>query len=508
MGAALSWAGTDDVVSEVLFGHSFFLRHDPKSWAAMEPYPPLGTLYAAASVRAAGHTVALFDAMLAESEDGWALALDHERPRFAVIFEDSFHYLTKMCLLRMREAAFLMIRMARERGCTVIVSGSDATDRAEAYLSAGADYVIMGEGELTLLDLLRHLTTEPVCSPGHIPGLTFLDQGRPTVTPRRPVHGNLDGLPFPAWDLVDLDRYRRVWHERRGFFSLNMATSRGCPYHCNWCAKPIWGQRYNARSPENVVMEMAWLQDHHAPDHIWFTDDIFGLRPGWISRFADLVQQHSGSIPFKCLCRPDLLLRDDRIPALRRAGCEIVWMGAESGSQSVLDAMDKGVRVEALHEATAALHGAGIRVGFFLQFGYPGETRADIEATLRLIRACRPDEIGVSVSYPLPGTRFHERVREELTTGENWHDAHDLSMLYRGPFTTSFYRRLHTLVHREFALSRAWNELRDAARRPGRLRPRHVRMAGGALTRLAGVAADRLRLAVLARSRPNAAQAG
>lgn len=495
-------------MSEILLGHSFFLRNDPKSWAAMEPYPPLATLYAAACLREDGHAVALFDAVLAESEEGWAAALDRERPRFAVIFEDSFHYLTKMCLLRMRTAAYSMIAMARARGCTIIVSGSDATDRAEAYLKAGADYVLIGEGETTLRELLARLANGSAAGATEVPGLAFLREGSLMVTARRPVHAALDALPFPAWDLVDLESYRRAWLERRGYFSLNMATSRGCPYHCNWCAKPIWGQRYHARSPANVVAEMAWLKEHHSPDHIWFTDDIFGLQPDWLPRFADLVQARGAAIPFKCLCRPDVLLRDGRIPALRRAGCEIVWMGAESGSQSVLDAMEKGVRVEAIHEAAAELHAAGIRVGFFLQFGYPGETRADIEATLRLVRACRPAEVGVSVSYPLPGTVFHARVRDELTAGENWRDAHDLAMLYHGPFQTSFYRRLHTLVHRELALSRAWHELLGVARRPERLRPRHLKTVASALLRLAGVAADRLRLEVLARARPTAAVSG
>ena len=244
---------------------------------------------------------------------------------------------------------------------------------------------------------------------------------------------------------------------------MNMATTRGCPFHCNWCAKPIWGQRYAVRSPENVAAELAWLRAAYRPDHISFVDDIFGLRPGWTRSFADVVRAAGTVTPFKCLSRADLLLRDGEVDALRAAGCEMVWMGAESGSQKILDAMEKGTQVEQIVEAAARLRAAGIKVGFFLQFGYPGEGPEDIEATRRLVRRCQPDDIGISVSYPLPGTGFYERVRAELGAKQNWVDSGDLAMLYRGPYSTRFYRRLHGVVHKEFRLRRAAGTVAPAA---------------------------------------------
>lgn len=445
-------------MSEVLFGESYYLRFDPKLHEAMQPYPPLGTLYAASVLRQHGCDVALFDAMLAHSEEEWDEALRLERPRFAVLFEDSFNYLSKMCLLRMREAAFTMMGMARRHGCTVIVSGSDASDHAREYLSRGADFVIVGEGEITLgelVDRLRERTKTPLDS---IPGLVFVDPRDPArlvQTPARGVITDLDALPFPAWDLVDVPRYREAWRSRHGYFSMNMVTTRGCPYHCNWCAKPIWGQRYHARSPENVVAELAWLKRTYHPDHISFADDIVGLKPGWIERFAEVAECEDARVPFKSLNRVDLLLKGDTITALARAGAKTVWVGAESGSQRILDAMDKGTKVGQIAEASRRLHEAGIEVGFFLQFGYPGETRDDIEKTLQMVRDCAPDDIGMSVSYPLPGTRFHESVRAELGSKQNWEDSEDLAMLYRGPFTTAFYRQLHTVLHKEFRARRA-----------------------------------------------------
>jgi radical SAM superfamily enzyme YgiQ (UPF0313 family) len=258
---------------------------------------------------------------------------------------------------------------------------------------------------------------------------------------------------------------------------MNLVTTRGCPFHCTWCAKPIWGQRYHSRSPENVVAELVWLKQTYAPDHLWYADDIMGITPRWLSRFAELVEAHEVRIPFKSLHRADLLLRGDTIEALARAGAQTVWMGAESGSQRVLDAMEKGTTVEQITEAAARLKAAGIAVGFFLQFGYPGETRAEIEETLRLVRECEPDDIGASVSYPLPGTRFYEQVKSELGEQQNWRDSEDLAMLYHGPFSTAFYRQLHLVLHTEFRMRKSWRDLAGAIRHPSRLRRRHVRRA-------------------------------
>jgi radical SAM superfamily enzyme YgiQ (UPF0313 family) len=465
---------------DILFGQSYYLRFDPKLWEAMQPYPPLGSLYAASYLRSRGYQVALFDAMLAQSEAEWEASLEAHQPRLAVLYEDNFNYLSKMCLLRMRQAAFEMIAMARQRGCTVIAAGADASDHAEAYLQQGADFILVGEGEATLVELVDRLSGKNEQPWADILGLAYRREdhsgaSEPAEAPtgvvrtgRRPDLKDLDSLPFPAWDLVDVERYRGIWLEKHGYFSMNLVTTRGCPFHCNWCAKPIWGQRYNTRSPENVVKEMAWLKQTYAPDHLWINDDIFGLKPGWVSRFAELVEANEARIPFKSLNRVDLLLRPGEVEALKHAGCQIVWMGAESGSQKILDAMDKGTQVEQIYAASRSLHAAGIRVGFFLQFGYPGETLADIRATIKMVHDCEPDDIGISISYPLPGTPFYERVRVQLGDRQNWIDSEDLAMLYHGPFSTAFYRQLHRVVHASFRRQRATRRLRNGEGLPAK----------------------------------------
>lgn len=446
-------------MADILLTHSYFLEFDPKELRAMMPYPPLGTLYAASSLRSAGMTVALHDVMLSRREEEITDSIKRHAPEIVVIYDDQFNYLTKMCLARMREAAFRLTILAKEGGCKVIVYGSDATDHVEKYLSRGADYVILGEAETTLVELASSLLKRTATDPGSIAGLAFMKAGQLIKTAPRKIVEALDLLPFPAWDLVDLDRYREIWKRRHGYFSLNMVTTRGCPFHCNWCAKPMYGQVYHSRSPENVVEEMLRLQKIARPDHIWFADDIFGLRPGWIARFDEVLHERNVTIPFKCLSRVDLLLKEDNIRHLHSAGCRTVWVGAESGSQKILDAMEKGTTVQQIRDATALLHSYDINVGFFLQYGYPGETLSDIDKTLEMVRTCRPDEIGISVSYPLPGTKFYEQVKQELQRKQNWVDSGDLDVMFRGTYPPDFYRALHRLTHKKF---RIW-QARDLA---------------------------------------------
>ena len=463
------------LVSDVLFGQAYFLRFDPKLWDAGQPYAPLGTLYAAAAVRARGYTVALFDAMLASSTSAWADSLDRHRPRVAVLYEDSFNYLSKMCLLRMRDAALTMIDAARERGVAAIVSGSDATDHPSTYLDRGASLVIVGEGEATLGDALDSMTGRSATPLTAIPGLCLrAGDGSLVRTGARDISRDLDALPRPAWDLVDVERYRAIWKRRHGCFSMNVVTTRGCPYHCNWCAKPIYGQRYTSRTPASVVDEMLWLKETYRPDHLWMADDIFGLKPGWIETFAALALERRTVVPFKCLLRADGVT-ETVARALSVAGCRTAWIGAESGSQKVLDAMEKGTSVGQIAEATRRLHDVGIEVGFFLQFGYPGETRDDIERTLQMVRDCRPDDIGVSVSYPLPGTPFYERVKAQLGEKQNWVDSGDLAMMYRATYVPEFYKTLHAVVHAELRSRRSLATLARVTRRPWTLERRTAR---------------------------------
>lgn len=439
-------------MSSLLFSHSYFYQFDPKQWKAQQPYPPLATIQAAAYMREAGHAVSLFDTSLRMHPLEVREALTEHTPKYFIIYDDGFNYLTKMCLTNMREAACEMAAEAKKHNCVVIINSSDATDQYEYYLKRKVDYVVRGEGEETLRMLVAALESGGDLT--SVEGLAFLLNDQVFLTNPRPVLKDLDALPLPAWDLVDIEQYRSTWLSNHGYFSLNLATTRGCPFKCNWCAKPIYGNRYNSRSPEHVVREIEMLIANYAPDHFWMSDDIFGLKPGWIQKFRDLVQSKDLNFRYKIQSRVDLLLQEDTIDALARSGAQTVWVGAESGSQKVLDAMDKGTTIAQIEEAASLLRKKGIRVGFFLQFGYPGETREDIEKTIAMVLKLMPDEIGISVSYPLPGTKFYENVKHQLSQKQNWSDSDDLSLMYRGTYPPLFYKILHRYVHNRYSIKR------------------------------------------------------
>jgi anaerobic magnesium-protoporphyrin IX monomethyl ester cyclase len=452
-------------MKNILFTHSYFLRFDPKQWELGQPYPPLGTLYAAALMRENDYKVALFDTMFVSDPEEVTPAIEKNNPDFFVIYDDGFNYLTKMCLTNMREAAFSMSKMAKAGGCKVIVSSSDSTDRYEEYLKEGADFVIIGEAEHTLLELTNYIESGGT-EYATIQGLAYNKDGSVVKTPGRAVLKELDSLPLPAWDLVNMEQYKQTWLKSAGYFSLNMSTTRGCPFKCNWCAKPIYGNRYNSRSPENVVTEIKLLKERYGIDHIWFCDDIFGLKPGWAIEFSKLIREENISIRFKIQSRADLLVNAETVKALAEAGCENVWIGAESGSQKILDAMDKGISVEQIGEATVLMKEAGIKPSFFIQFGYPGELKDDIQLTINMINELLPFEIGISVSYPLPGTSFYEKVKAELKKKTNWTDSNEMALMFHNTFQPSYYKQLHRYVHQNYHKHLAKNTLVKLMRNP------------------------------------------
>jgi anaerobic magnesium-protoporphyrin IX monomethyl ester cyclase len=456
----------------ILVCHSYFLRFDPKQVARGKPYPPLATLQVAGLLRQAGHEVALFDAMLATGVEEYESQLAAVKPQVVLLYEDNFNYLSKMCLGKMRRAACEMISSARRAGARVIASGPDVTDAPEPYLRAGAEIALAGEGLATLLELIPRLDAElraegaqtrtasvtrqaGAAASDLIQGLsgaaTLVNDSMVKVNGTRLLPTSAQQGESAAWDLVDMDRYRRVWMDAHGYFSLNMAASRGCSFRCTWCAKPIWGNQYLQRSAASVAAEMLHLKHTFQADHIWFADDIFGFRVDWVNEFAAAVTAGGGGIPFTIQTRADLL--SERMGmALAAAGCKEAWLGAESGSQRILDAMNKGTTVPEIITARARLKESGIRVGFFIQLGYLDEQLSDIMETRDLLATARPDDVGVSVSYPLPGTKFYELVKAQLGDKTHWHDSNDLEMMFQGTYTSDFYRRVRDLLHDQVTL--------------------------------------------------------
>jgi anaerobic magnesium-protoporphyrin IX monomethyl ester cyclase len=435
-------------VADVLLTHSYHLAHDAKQWRKMQPYPPLGTLYAATALQVAGISVAVFDTMFEEPIAGFARALREHQPKLVVIYEDDFNFVTKMCLMHMRDLACEMARIAHAQGTTVIAHGSDATDHPMIYLDHQVNYVLKGEAEETLSELCHSLLrTGKPCA---LPGLVYRDrsQGGLHESPATSQNPTWKSLPKAARHLIDLEPYRTAWTARHGFFSTNVVSSRGCPYRCNWCAKPISGDRFHLRAPEAVAAELNELKTNHGVEHVWFGDDVFALDRRWVQSFANAVEAFGEPIPFKIQSRADLM-SESTVAALKRAGCAEVWMGVESGSQKILNAMSKGLSLAAVHSARRRLTEAGIRACYFIQFGYPGEAWPEISETIQLVRDTQPDDIGVSLSYPLPGTVFFERVQQQLGEKRNWADSDDLCTIHTAAYKDEFYHSLRDALHAE-----------------------------------------------------------
>ncbi|SKC74231.1 B12-binding domain-containing radical SAM protein [Ohtaekwangia koreensis] len=486
---------------KILFTHSYFYKFDRKQWQFKQPYPPLATILAAAVMRESNFPVALFDTALRDSASEIISAIELHKPEYLVIYDDGFNYLTKMCLTNMREAAFMMARLGKESGCTVIVSSSDAADHYDKYFDHGVDYVVRGEGEETLRELLVALDAKQNVT--QLSGIAYRKNNEAIVTATRPVIRELDTLPLPAWDLIDIESYRRIWLKHHGYFSLNIATTRGCPYKCNWCAKPIYGNRYNSRSPKHVINEIEFLLQNYRPDHFWMCDDIFGLKPGWVQQFRDLVLSKQLQFKYKIQSRADLLLEEDTVEALARSGAETIWVGAESGSQKILDAMDKGTTVQQIRDATHLMKQKGIKVAFFLQFGYTGETQEDIDATLAMVLQLMPDEVGISVSYPLPGTKFYDKVKAQLREKQNWSDSNDLAMMFQSTFSSEYYRELHRYVHSMYRKRKGYISLKKLFRNPLRLNYKDLRAGLATFYYIPTSFAQRQKLKELGVTRPD-----
>ena len=455
----------------ILVCHSYFLRFDSKQVERGKPYPPLATLQCAALLRRTGHQVSLFDAMLADDLGEYERTLDFVQPQVVLLYEDNFNFLSKMCLAKMRQAACQMIAAARAAGSRVIAAGSDVSDAPEPYLRAGADITLKGEGLPALLEILRRLDSAPHAVDAElaegVAGTATLLAGGVAAINGAKLLPEVELSERAAWDLIDMDRYREVWLSAHGYFSLNLAASRGCSFRCAWCSKPIWGNQYLQRSPTAVGQELAYLKRTFAPDHVWFADDIFGFRVDWVREFAAVTGELSGAVPFTIQTRADLV-SERMVQALRDATCVEAWLGAESGSQRILDGMNKGTTVEEILTARARLKAGGIRVGFFIQLGYLGEEMPDILATRELLTVAQPDDVGVSVSYPLPGTRFHELVKAQLGHKTHWQDSDDLAMMFQGTYTSEFYRSVRDLLHDQVSLQALEGRSADSGAREAR----------------------------------------
>ncbi len=448
---------------KILIGQSYHRILDPKELKRNMPYPPLGALYIGTILQELGHEIIFHDGMIAKQPDELNKQISKTNPDLILLYDDEFNYLTKMCLTNMRDLACECISTSKTANIPIFVYNSDAIDHSDIYLKAGCDIVIIGEGEQATLELIEKFSSVlkgNISQLQSIKGIKFLNESKEIVfTGNRNLLDNLDHLPDPDYSLTDIEKYKEIWFSNHDYFSLNVSTTRGCPYSCNWCAKPLWGRTYGSFSPIRIANLVEKLINEYDIDHIWITDDIFGLQYSWLKEFSELMSHKTIKLEkgIKCLSRADLLVKKDTLPLLKKAGIKNIWIGAESGSQTILDRMDKNIKVEQIYQVVKRSNQLGIDISFFIQFGYLYETWQDIKLTRKLIIDCLPTDIGISVSYPLPGTKFYSMVSDLLTQKTNWKHSDDLDLMYLGNYPSKFYKILHRFVHIEYNLAKKFN---------------------------------------------------
>jgi radical SAM superfamily enzyme YgiQ (UPF0313 family) len=445
---------------DILLAHAYMLADDPAEQRVMKPYAPLGILSLSAYLKQHGISVGVFDATF-QTLESFEQLLARTRPRVAGL---SINMMTKRTAIR-------MLRMARAAGCRVVVGGPEPAAYADAYLAEGADAVAVGEGEETLRELLavwgRHGTAAAAEAPSSlhaVHGIVFLDEDGALVrTPAREKLPDIDQLPMPDRAAIDFAPYFRAWKEHHGRSSLSILTQRGCPYTCTWCSHSVYGESYRRRSPALVAEEIAMLLRDYRPDSLWFADDVFTINAKWLFELEAALLARGLRIPFECITRADRL-NDDIIRALASMGCARVWIGAESGSQRVLDAMKRGVRIGQVEAMTRACRAAGIEVGTFIMLGYLGETARDIRDTAAYLRRSRPDTVLTTVAYPIKGTAYHDALGASAIAPqapfEQWTDR---DHTVRGRYSDRFYWYANRYIINSAAAGRHIADRRYAA---------------------------------------------
>lgn len=431
-------------MTDLLLTHGYFLFEDPKERQIMKPYPPLGILYICSHLRARGFSVDIFDSTFS-SMDALRARLSEGSPSVLGVYAN----------LMTRPNVVQILREARRLGWKTLVGGPEPGAYVDEYLSAGADVVVIGEGEFTVEELLPELSRGDAGQLDRVAGIAFRDQQGNTVrNPPRPQIPDLDAQPWPAREAIDTARYVETWRTHHGMGSISLITARGCPFRCEWCSHQVYGQTHRRRKPRFVADELEWLKQQYRPDMLWIADDVFTIHHGWLKEWREQITTRSLQIPFECISRADRLT-EEVVRTLAELGCFRLWIGSESGSQRILDRMQRGVTIEAVQQATAWCRNYGIKSGMFLMWGYEGEELSDIEATVSHVRAAKPDVFLTTISYPIKGTPYFKRVQEQgrIRQTKPWEETSDRELEIVGRRGADFYQLANQLLKHEVELA-------------------------------------------------------
>ncbi|MEE8524581.1 MAG: radical SAM protein, partial [Thermoanaerobaculia bacterium] len=348
-----------------------------------------------------------------------------------------------------------MIRLLKQQGATVILGGPEPSNYPRQYLGNGADLTVAGEGELTLEELLPHLARHGLTRLDGIAGITFLGgDGELVENPPRQQIPDLDAQPFPDREGIDVPAYVDVWRRHHGMGSVSLITARGCPYRCSWCSHSVFGFTHRRRSPSNVAAEVEEIVQRYRPDMLWYADDVFTIHHRWLFEYAAELDRRGLRLPFETITREDRL--DEKVVrTLQEMGCSRIWIGAESGSQKILDRMQRRTDAARVVDMVKLLQRHGIEAGMFIMLGYEGEEIEDLEATVDRLKDALPDIFLTTVAYPIQGTEYHRQVEDRVVSlSGSWEDGGDRLQTVAGRRSQRFYRFATRWMVGEVALHR------------------------------------------------------
>ena len=428
---------------DILLAHGYFMVQDPHERQIMKPYPPLGILYLSSYLKKAGFAVGVFDSTFSDL-DAFSALIVRERPPVVGLY---VNLMTKFNALK-------MIRIAKDHGCIVVLGGPEPPYYAQEYLARGADIIVRGEGETALQDLLPHLARHGLNGLEAINGITFMGDQGVILTPERVMMPDLSANPWADREAIDLEAYMKVWKDHHGQSSVSVIHARGCPYTCTWCSHSVYGNTHRRRNPEDAAAELLWIKERYNPDLIWYADDVFGINHKWLFKYAEELKQRGVRIPFECISRADRLT-EPVIETLANMGCFRLWNGSESGSQRVLDAMQRKVNAADVREKTKQLKQYGIETGMFIMLGYEGEEIIDLTETVAHLKDANPDIFLTTVAYPIKGTPYYAEVESRILADRAWDDRSDRDLTVAGRRSKRFYSFATRWMVSEVALNRA-----------------------------------------------------
>ncbi|WP_367389528.1 radical SAM protein [Lewinella sp. LCG006] len=417
---------------KICFTHAYYMLEDEKEKKINKPYPPLGLLYLSAWLEQHGYDNEVYDTTFSSFREQQAYLLE-QQPGIIAIYTNLMTKLGVIALIK-----FIRSQSSLANSL-VVLGGPDLRYNIDNYLATGADVLVIGEGEQSMLALVEAVEQGLRPHFGHIPGLAFIDEdGKVTQTPARQHLRAVDELPMPNRKKIDLKRYLDLWKEHHDRSSITVSTQRGCPYTCRWCSTAVYGQSYRRRSAAQVAAELKLLKEEYQPDQVWFVDDVFTVSHKWLESFRDEVLKQDAVIPYECITRAERL-NEEVLTMLKESGCFRIWIGAESGSQRIIDAMDRRVSAEQVQQMTIATKQAGMETGTFIMLGYPGETEEDIYLTLDHLKKANPDHFTITVAYPIKGTGLYEDVKNQITKQPDWFSSTDRDIDFLRTYPREYY---------------------------------------------------------------------